>query len=124
MKPNSYHISVVSLKDQTIIADKCHVAECFFERFKGLIGRTGLEPGQAMMFPRCNSIHMWFMSLTIDVVFLRAQGTAWRISSLHENVRPWKPLPLTDWRANATIELPAGTIRQAGLAPGDELCIS
>ena len=44
-----------------------------------------------MLFPACNDIHMWFMSIPLDVVFLRKQKSvdgklAWKISSAHENV--------------------------------------
>lgn len=82
-----------------------------------------------MLFPKCNDIHMWFMSIPIDVVFLskekRADGSlAFRVASVHENVQPWRVLPLRDSRASETLELAAGTIRQCEISAGDELCIS
>jgi uncharacterized protein len=122
-------VTVQSLKNRALIADKCHVAESFIDRLRGLIGRTGLEPGEGMLFPRCNDIHMWFMSIPIDVVFLRERRLAdgsvsWQVTSAHEDVRPWKPLPLRDGEASETLELPAGTIRRCGIAAGDEVCIS
>src|SRR4051812_23135593 len=118
-------VRVYSLKNQAVIADKCSVAECFLDRLRGLIGRTRLEDGEGMLFPRCNDIHMWFMSIPIDVVFIRKELSAdgitvnWRISSTRENVRPWKLLPLRDSRATETLELPAGTIRRLAMGAGD-----
>ena len=117
------------LKNQTVIADKCFVAERFFDRLRGLIGRASLPEGEALLFPRCNSVHMWFMRFPIDVVFAkastRADGTrVLTVSAARENARPWRPHPLMDWKASDTLELPAGTIRRYSIRPGDELCIS
>lgn len=122
-------VRVQSLKNQAVIADKCLVANRFFDRLRGLIGKTALAPGEAMLFPKCNDIHMWFMSMPIDVVFVRVSRsqdgtTVYRVSSAHENVRPWKPLPLRDGKASDTLELAAGTVRRLGISAGDELCIS
>lgn len=121
--------TVQSLKNQAVIADKCLVAECFFDRLRGLIGKPGLGSGEGMLFPRCNSIHMWFMKFPIDVVFLRieknADGTTkWKVTSVREGAMPWKLLPLTDRRASETLELPVGTIRQHAICAEDELCIN
>jgi uncharacterized membrane protein (UPF0127 family) len=74
---------------------------------------------------------MWFMSIPIDVVFIRlekakgANGNGERriVASAHRSVRPWKALPLSDGRAHETLELPVGSIERLGIAPGDELCI-
>lgn len=122
-------IQIRCLKNQAVIADKCFVAVRFVDRLKGLMGRSGLVPGEGMMFPRCNNIHMWFMRIPIDVVFVRTEkgrdGSLRRVvSSTHESVRPWRPLPLADFRASDTLELPTGTIRRCELAAGDELVCS
>jgi uncharacterized protein len=121
-------VRVLSLKNQALIADKVYVAECFVDRLRGLIGKSGLAPGHGMLFPKCNNIHMWFMKFPIDVVFVRSQqkedgSTAWIVSSAHESVRPWRVRPLMDFKATDTLELPSGIIRQFAINPGDELCI-
>jgi uncharacterized membrane protein (UPF0127 family) len=113
-------ISVQILKTQRVIADKCLVRVRYFDRLRGLIGTKVLEPGMGMYFPNCNSIHMWFMSIPIDVVFLR-QG---KVCSVHENVKPWRMLPLRNGKASETLELANGTIRRCGLQPGDEVEMS
>ena len=122
-------VSVELLKNQAVIADKCFVAECFLSRLKGLMGRSALELGEGLLLPRCNNIHMWFMRTSIDVVFLRKKEvrkntTVYEVSSVRENIRPWKLLPVCDFKAGETLELPAGIVRQHALAPGDELCIA
>ncbi len=120
-------IRLINLKDQRIISDKCLVADSFFLRLRGLIGKTRLDLGEGILFPNCTSIHMWFMSMPIDVVFLRVEhakeGERKVVTSVNANVRPWKILPLGDRRAHETLELPAGSIGRIGIASGDVLCI-
>jgi uncharacterized protein len=122
-------IQVKSLTNQALISDKCYVAECFLDRLRGLIGRRAFEPGDGMLFPKCNDVHMWFMKIPIDVIFLKKENQSngnpiWKVSSTHQNVRPWKPLPLRDAKASDTLELPAGTIQRCEIRVGDELCLS
>jgi uncharacterized protein len=129
LTPRNGFIRIESLKNQALIADKCSVAEHFLSRLKGLIGRKSFGSGEGMFFPRCNDIHMWFMSVPIDVVFIRntkgADGKVnRRVNSVRENLQPWKLMPVGDFGAQDTLELPAGTVCRCGLAPGDELCIS
>ncbi len=117
---------VKALKNQRLIADKCVEAKSFLTRFRGLIGRKAFEPGEAMFFPRCNDIHMWFMSIPIDVVFIkrekRADGSFARVvTSVREELKPWKLLPVRDSLADDTLELPAGSVRLMGIESGDEL---
>jgi uncharacterized membrane protein (UPF0127 family) len=128
MGRNTGPVSIQSLKNQSLIAEKCFVANRFFSRFKGLIGTSRLEPGEGLLLSPCNDIHMWFMSIPIDVVFVRResgpQGSTHRVTSVHEGLKPWKLLPVRDGRAQETIELPAGTIARHSIAAGDALCIS
>jgi uncharacterized membrane protein (UPF0127 family) len=117
---------IKSFKNQALIADKCLVAESFSERLRGLIGRKSLEPGEGLLLPRCNDIHMWFMSMPIDVVFIRNErrpdgGVTHVVASVREQLKPWKFFPVRDWTAEDTLELPAGTVDRTGLRPGDEL---
>ena len=122
-------IKIQSLKNQQLIADKCHVAESFSDRLRGLIVRTRLEAGFGMLFPKCNDIHMWFMRIPIDVVFARAETSVngkhvLRVTRVCESVKPWRFLPLRDGGASETLELPVGTIQRCDIRVGDELCLS
>lgn len=118
-------VRVFSIKNQRDIAEKCEVADSFGSRLVGLIGRMGLGPGEGLYFPRCQSIHMWMMKFRIDVVFIKRTSaqTPFRfsVSSVHESVRPWKPFPIFDFRAEDVLELPEGTIQAHSLAVHDEL---
>jgi uncharacterized membrane protein (UPF0127 family) len=129
-------ISVTSLKNHKVIADKCYVAESFLDRLRGLIGKSGMNSGEGMFFPRCNDIHMWFMRIPIDVVFVRPatgdQGHSYvagevrtyEVTRVCESLKPWKLLPVRNGRATETIELPVGTIQGCDICLGDRICIS
>ena len=114
-----------SLKNQAVIADKCFVASGFFDRLKGLIGRRVLPEGEAMFFPACNDVHMWFMSIPIDVIFVRqtTDKRRFEVTSVRASARPWRLLPMRDSKAHHTFELPSGLASKLSILPGDILCI-
>lgn len=118
-------VQLRKINNQSVIVDQCDVADSFLVRLVGLMGKARLSAQEGMFFPQCSSVHVWFMRFPIDVVFVRKgqkQGE-FVVSSVRENVSPWKALPLMDWRASETFELPAGSVRQHGIAVGDQLCI-
>lgn len=117
---------IVLLKNQTVIAEKCFEAVRFFDRLRGLMGRAALSRDEAMWFPRCSSIHTCWMRFAIDVIFLRpsnARPGTWVVGSVQEGVRPWR-LMVWDRSASVVLEMAAGTAKERGLSPGDEVeCI-
>lgn len=122
-------VSLKNLKNSAVISEKCEVADSLVTRLVGLIGKSRMEDGSGLFLPKCKSIHMWFMRVSIDVVFLKEEATGggtstWLISSLHEDVRPWRLFPVNDFNADAVVELPKDTIRKFGLTRGDTLCIN
>lgn len=114
---NPQILRVVVERTGAALAAQATVAASFISRLVGLLGRTGLSPGEALIIPRCQSIHMCGMRFPIDAVFV---DRAWRVVALYERLRPWRltRLVLNAW---AVIELPAGTVLKAGVAQGDRL---
>lgn len=83
-------------------------------RRKGLLGRTGLDEGSALIIAPCNAVHTFFMRFTIDVAFVNRQGRVVRGS---RQIRPWGiGVGLGAW---AAIELPAGTLASSETRAGD-----
>jgi len=78
-----------------------------------------MEPGEALVLPRCRQIHTFGMKFPIDVLFLDKSGKVVRA------VRDMKPGRLTAWvlRARTTVELPAGTLERTGTVVSDEIAI-
>ena len=121
-------IQVVLLTNQAVVADQCDVADRFLSRLRGWMGVHALEKGQGLLLLPCNDIHMWFMKVSIDAIFLSREDShhphLWRVQKVCENLPPWKLFPVRCARAEATLELPAGTSQKFGLKTGDQLCIS
>ena len=101
-------ITLIRKIDQLVIASHAEVADRFIPRLRGLIGKNRFESGEALLFPRCNSIHMWMMKIPIDVVFLKKRTDAWEVLSLHPHLKPWKLLPVGNLKADDVLELPVG----------------
>lgn len=116
---------LVRMMDQVSVVDQLTTAESYFSRLKGLIGKNEFPAGEGLLFPNCQSIHMWMMSIPIDVVFLKiGQSSDQRIvSSIHSNLKPWKLFPVMDSDAKDALELPAGTVTRKSIRVGEVLCI-
>ena len=85
-------------------------------RRRGLLGRDGLGPGEALVIAPSQGIHTFGMQFAIDVVFVDRHGGVLTIA----HAVPPRRLRVS-WRAFAVIELPAGTCHAAGLQAGDVL---
>ncbi|HZN93139.1 MAG TPA: DUF192 domain-containing protein [Myxococcales bacterium] len=110
-------LRVVNASRGTVLADRAGWARTFGARFKGLLGRTGLAPGEGLLIEPCNSIHMFFMRFAIDAVFLDADR---RVVRLYPRLPPWAAVPRVRG-ARSVLELPAGAGESSGTRPGDLL---
>jgi uncharacterized membrane protein (UPF0127 family) len=113
------------------------VADSWFSRLRGLIGRHSPARGTGLYFPGTNSIHMLFMRYPIDCVFVgspSADGGAAaggnrldevrEVLAVRENLRPWTGVVWWVRGARGAIELAAGGATQAGVGVGDRLRFS
>ena len=115
---------MIRKSDQASVVDQLLKAESYFSRLRGLIGKKEFRTGEGLLFPRCNSIHMWMMSISIDVLFLQKQPeSTWIITSSYQGLKPWKLFPVMDGSADDVLELPEGTVSRLGLKNGEVLCI-
>ncbi len=83
-------------------------------RRRGLLGRPSLPPRTALAIAPCWSVHTIGMAFSIDIVFVRRDGTVTKVcrSTPHLRVR-------AAWGAFATLEFAAGGA--AGISVGDTL---
>ena len=102
------------------LATQARRANTFLARLVGLLGRSSLTPGEALLIEPCSSVHTAFMRFTIDVVFVDKDG---RVVKITPNMRPFRVRGV--FKASCSvIELPKGTIEATRTAPGDELAFS
>lgn len=74
----------------------------FRDRTRGLIGVKSLPPGEGLLIKRCNCIHTFFMSFTIDAYFLDRTG---QLVKLVRAIPPWRPFIWGSWRAVQVLEV-------------------
>ncbi len=91
------------------------MADTFLSRAKGLLGRSDLAQGCGLVITHCNSIHMFFMKFSIDVMFIDASGV---VVGVVNAIKPGALSPIF-WRADKAIELPVGTIEKTKTKTGD-----
>lgn len=99
-----------------VVAAETHLAHAPVSRFKGLMLRRELGPGEALDIRPCGSIHMMFMRFSIDAVFYDRQ---FRVTKVARNVRPWIGMAMGGKGAHGVIEMPTGS--SGRIAPGDLL---
>ena len=85
-------------------------------RKRGLLGRSSLPAGHALVIAPSNLVHTFFMQFPIDIVFVRKDGTVAKIRRSVPARRISGAL-----RAFAVIEMAAGSIGASDLAAGDRL---
>ena len=107
-----------NLTRQTVLSYRTFQATSYGDRLRGMIGRPFEEIGiDAMVFPSCSSIHTFFMTFPIDVIFLGSENTVLKTCP---GCRPWRPAVWCKG-AQSVIELPSGALAHTGTQPGDRL---
>jgi uncharacterized membrane protein (UPF0127 family) len=89
-------------------------AETFIQRFKGLMLMKQLPIGHGLYIRPCKTVHTFFMKFEIDVLHLDEDG---RIVGMEQSLKPGTigaAIPAT----KSVLELPAGTLEQAGICMG------
>ncbi len=114
--------ATVQVRDQStgrVVASRVTEARSPFRRLRGLLGRDGLEAGEGLLITPCNGVHTFGMRFPIDVAFLDRSHRVLRVVDV---LVPGRVVP---WVAHAhhALELPAGSLREAGVAEGSALSI-
>ena len=112
-------MKAVNLTTQQELACNMVTAKNVFARMKGLLGKSSLQPGEAMLIEPCNGIHTFGMRFAIDIIFLDREN---RVVAITKDMRPNRLTPLY-FRAKRVIELPAGTVEKTATATGHEVGI-
>jgi uncharacterized protein len=109
----------------TVLASELETASSLWGKFMGLMGRpaSSLPAGRGLWLPATNGIHMMFMRMPIDAVFVsRPDASGSRsVRSVHRSVRAWTGLVPLVRGADGVLELPVGTIDATGTEVGDRL---
>ena len=113
---------LVRESDGAVVVQELAMADSAFKRFRGLMGRAKLVPGEGLWLEPCNSIHMMFMRFPIDVVFLRRTSTGGEVLRVCNRVRPWLGMAWC-FGASTALELEAGRASDLHVGAGDQLVL-
>lgn len=105
-----------NLRTGKIVASHLEAAFNPGVRRKGLLGRSSLAAGTALILAPCRAVHTCFMRFPIDIAFVSRSG---RVRKVCRNVAPWRLAG--SLRAYAVIELAAGALDRSDTQPLDSL---
>ena len=107
-----------NLDSGRVVATRVNVATTRIERAVGLLGRSDLQPGEAMWFSPSRGVHTCGMRFTIDLVGLDAAGV---VVDRVAGMKPWR-LRLPRRRVVGVLELPEGSLDRSDTQLGH--CLS
>ncbi len=107
---------ISNLTRDTVLARRAELADNESTRRKGLLGRDGLAPGEALWILPCEAVHTFGMKFPIDLVYIDRKQ---RVRKVRSAVPPWR-MSLC-FTAHSVIELAAGAVRDSKTAPGDTI---
>jgi len=110
---------LVNTTQNTIVSDRCHLANSVLKRMVGLLNRMRFDKGEGLLLDRSYGIHTFGMRFPIDVLFLD--------KDLHV-IRAIKALPpyrtCAVKRSVYVLEVPIGAIEASRTQEGDQIQIS
>lgn len=113
-------MQIINKTKNTLVSDNAVMADSILSRMKGLLGRPGLNKGEALILDPCNSIHTFFMRFTIDVLFVDKQG---KVIKACKNIKPYRITPIY-LKSSFAVELPAGAITSSNTAEYDIVALA
>jgi uncharacterized membrane protein (UPF0127 family) len=111
-------MQVYNKTKQKMLAADLKVADTFFTRVRGLLGTKSLPEGTALWIKDCPSVHTFFMSFNIDVIFLNDQMQVTRVV---KNLPPWRCTRFFQFKNKSCIELSSSTQISDLVSQGDFL---
>jgi uncharacterized protein len=100
-----------------VLASSAELADNYWTRFMGLMGRRELPAGTGLVLKPGGGIHMWFMRIPLDVIHV---DKADRVTHVLRGIKPWRLGPFFVG-GKLAIELPVGAA--AGTQVGDQIDI-
>lgn len=84
-------VKVLNKATGEVILGNVNIADNFIYRFKGLMGRKGLDHGEALLIKPCSSVHSFHMKFLFDVAFVDKNN---RVIHIIHSMKPWLLSPV------------------------------
>jgi uncharacterized membrane protein (UPF0127 family) len=104
--------------DGSVVCERCVIADNFFTRMRGLLGRRRLPDEECLLIRPAGSIHTFFMRFPIDAVFLDREL---RVLAVSSDLRPWRTAGKRG--ARVVVEMAAGHASKRGVEVGEQLAL-
>jgi uncharacterized membrane protein (UPF0127 family) len=101
----------------TVLGERIEVANNYFTRLRGLLGRNGLGDGEGLLIVPSRGVHMFGMRFPLDVLLLDNQR---RVAGSYPALAPGKATGMHRGIRFA-LELPVGMIAATATGEGDSL---
>lgn len=106
-----------NLRTGQVVAEQVWIADSFWNRFRGLLGRSNLAPSEGLWIKPCQQVHMLGMKFSLSVWYLDKTG---HVCAIIDELRPWKLSPNMS-NAFSILELPVGWGKITNTQLGDKL---
>lgn len=104
----------------TTLGTSVRVADRWWPRFRGLLGKPPLVRGEGLLLAPCRAVHMLGMQYSLDVAFLSRDG---EVVAAYPGLAPGARTRYHRQAATA-LELPTGTLGETETREGDRLILS
>lgn len=111
------HVGFTNVTRGRVLGTWISVADRWWQRLRGLLGRSPLSAGSGLLLQPCRAVHMFGMRYAVDVAFLDRRGS---VVAVYHRLAPGQR---SRWHKGAAyaLELPAGTLAMTGTREGDRL---
>jgi hypothetical protein len=107
------------IKNDSLIASNVKIADNFWNRFVGFLGRRNISENEAILFTKSSQMHTFFMLTKIDIIFLDKNK---KILKIYHELKPFRWTSLvSESYAGYVLELRAGKAKKLALKEGDIL---
>lgn len=100
-----------------LLLTRALLADSFWLRLRGLLGRSSLEQGEGLILVGEKSIHTFFMKFPIDVLYVDKN---YRVIRTDARMVPYRLGPFVAQSAYV-VEMSVGTISNTATEVGDQL---
>ncbi len=116
------HVYVYNKTRETFVATEATVADSYFSRLIGLLGKTKrwAELGRGLWIVPSRGVHTFGMLFPIDLIFL---GKDKEVVHVEEYIRPFR-ISRVSLKAASVLELPPHTVYRSRTQVGDKLEIA
>lgn len=118
---NGKRVYVYNKSRETFVATEAKVADTYFGRLLGLLGKTRrwARPGNGLLISPSHGVHTIGMLFPLDLIFLDGSN---KVVHVEEHVKPFS-ISRVCLKANRVLELPTYTLFRTGTRIGDDLDI-